>query len=131
MLLEGSTKHTSGSTVHSLGSGPSSVVLSPFPDANPGNRRLPVRSCCMAACLMRHFLEMRLLNEDTRESRSESTSTMAYCSLIDGSGMGSCAYSTPLIPGWPLLMDIKVTQLQYCPVLTYAARNAGNRLAGF
>ena len=34
MLLDGSTKRTNDSTVHSLGSGPSSVVLNPFPDAN-------------------------------------------------------------------------------------------------
>ena len=58
------------------------VVVSHAP-LNPGRRLLPVRSCCMAACLMARFLAISASNAASNPSTSDNASAMARCSGFD------------------------------------------------
>ena len=50
----------------------------------PGRRVLPVRSCCMAACLMARFLAISASNAPSNPSTSDNASAMARCSAEAG-----------------------------------------------
>ena len=54
---------------------------------NPAKRFLPVKSCCMVACLMPCFLAMSLSNSPINASMSDRAVAMAVCSFSWGIGM--------------------------------------------
>ena len=54
---------------------------------NPGNRVLPVRSCCIVACLISRFLAMSLSSDVIRASTSLRAAAMARCSGRGGRGI--------------------------------------------
>ena len=71
---------------------PISVCLNlPLESPNPSNRCLPVRSCCIAACLRSRFLAMSLSSEVISASASDSTSAIASCSGSGGRIQGILA----------------------------------------
>ena len=51
---------------------------------NPGRRVLPVRSCCMAACLMARFLAISASSDSSNLSTSDNAPAMARCSYLFG-----------------------------------------------
>lgn len=93
--------------------------------SNPGNLRLPVRSSCMAPCLIARFFSMSASSEATSASVSERTWAMADCSGRSGNPIWYCENSFQLTPGCPLLMDIIPIQFQYLQVSTVDAKKTG------
>ena len=64
-----------------------------------GNRRLPVRSCCISPCLKRSLATIRSLNWRIPRSQVERTAEMACCSIAGGRSSGKAATSDFVIFG--------------------------------
>lgn len=75
---------------------------------SPGRRVLPVRSCCIAACLMARFLTISRSSDAISPSTSDNAAAMARCSSTGGAGMSKlrifCSVNRvmafPLINSW-------------------------------
>src|SRR6266516_6247206 len=74
------------------------------------SRILPVSSSCIIPCLSARVLSRRPSRAAISASMSESTAAMATCSDGVGSAISIWPYSLPLMPGCPLLIDMRRTQ---------------------
>ena len=63
-----------------------SVFISHSP-VNPGRRVLPVRICCIGACLRSRFLAINASSETISSSASLNAPAMARCSSQEGLGL--------------------------------------------